>query len=121
MVNYISMPEEAERVVSTITACGVRAIAHRADVSVEAEVTAMFARMCEEFRTVDILVANAGLQQDAPVAAMTLAHWNRVLSVNLTLCARAAIAEFRRRGVVENVSCAAGKIICMSSVHLEIP
>jgi glucose 1-dehydrogenase len=47
-----------------------------------------------------------------------------VIGVNLTgqfLCARAAIREFRRRGVRADVSCAAGKIICISSVHDVIP
>ena len=55
---------------------------------------------------------------------MTLADWNTVLNVNLTgqfLCAREAIREFLRRGVVPSISSAAGKIICMSSVHQEIP
>ena len=55
---------------------------------------------------------------------MTLAQWNKVLAVNLTgqfLCTRAAAREFKRRGVSEDVSVAAGKIICMSSVHQEIP
>ncbi len=84
----------------------------------------MFKHMLEQFGTIDILVNNAGLQRDAPFASMTLAQWNTVLGVNLTgqfLCARAAIREFLRRGVVPAVSCAAGKIICMSSVHQEIP
>lgn len=55
---------------------------------------------------------------------MTLAQWNKVIGVNLTgqfLCAREAVREFLRRGVVPSVSSAAGKIICMSSVHQEIP
>ena len=55
---------------------------------------------------------------------MTLAQWNTVIGVNLTgqfLCARAAVREFLRRGIVPAVSCAAGKIICMSSVHEVIP
>jgi glucose 1-dehydrogenase len=55
---------------------------------------------------------------------MTLEQWNSVLSINLTgqfLCAREAVREFRRRGVVAEVSRATGKIICMSSVHQEIP
>ena len=84
----------------------------------------MFGKTIQEFGTVDILVANAGLQQDAPLLEMTLAQWNKVISVNLTgqfLCAREAVREFRRRGVVESVSCSAGKIICMSSVHQQIP
>jgi glucose 1-dehydrogenase len=55
---------------------------------------------------------------------MTLAQWNTVIGVNLTgqfLCARAAVREFIRRGVVDSVSTAAGKVICMSSVHEMIP
>src|SRR6185503_122999 len=37
------------------------------------------------------------------------------------LCAREAVVEFMRRGVVPRLSCAAGKIICISSVHDTIP
>jgi glucose 1-dehydrogenase len=84
----------------------------------------MFGRMMEEFGTIDILVNNAGLQQDAPIDEMTLAQWDKVIGINLTgqfLCAREAIREFKRRGVVEEVSVSAGKIICMSSVHEVIP
>jgi len=87
-------------------------------------VQAMFRKMIAEFGTVDILVNNAGLQRDAAIDQMTLAQWNTVIAVNLTgqfLCAREAIREFKRRGVVKEVSAAAGKIICMSSVHEVIP
>ena len=84
----------------------------------------MFSAMIARFGTIDILVANAGLQRDAAFHEMTLEQWNTVIAVNLTgqfLCAREALREFLRRGVVETVSRAAGKIICMSSVHQEIP
>jgi glucose 1-dehydrogenase len=84
----------------------------------------MFRNMVARFGTVDILVNNAGLQRDAAFHEMPLAHWNTVIGVNLTgqfLCARAAVREFLRRGIVPAVSCAAGKIICMSSVHEMIP
>lgn len=124
MVNYVSSKDEASAVCDEIRAMGRDAVAHRADVSVEAEVEAMLAAMTAAFGTVDILVANAGLQRDAPIESMTLEQWSKVLAVNLTgqfLCARAAIAEFRRRGVVGTISRAAGKIICMSSVHQVIP
>ncbi|MGH8772512.1 MAG: SDR family oxidoreductase, partial [Burkholderiales bacterium] len=95
-----------------------------ADVSNEEQVQAMFRTTCQEFGSVDILVSNAGLQQDAPLHEMTLAQWNKVIAVNLTgqfLCAREAIREFLRRGVVPEMSCSAGKIICLSSVHDVIP
>src|SRR5262249_22995029 len=102
VVNWVAGEEAAEQVVDEIAQAGVRAYAHRADVSREDQVVAMFARMREEFGTVDILVNNAGLQRDAAFHDMTLEQWNTVIGVNLTgqfLCAREAIREFLRRGV----------------------
>ncbi|MFE9021335.1 SDR family oxidoreductase [Streptomyces sp. NPDC007808] len=124
VVNYVAGREEAEKVVEEIRSFGVRAVAHEADVSDEDQVVAMVNRTVEEFGTLDILVANAGLQRDAPFTEMTVAQWQKVIDVNLTgqfLCAREATKEFLRRGVVPEVSRAAGKIICMSSVHQVIP
>lgn len=124
VVNYVADQESAEAVVREITSFGVRAAAYEADVSQEDQVVAMVDRMVREFGTIDIMVANAGLQRDAPFTEMTLAQWQKVLDVNLTgqfLCAREATKEFLRRGVVPEVSRAAGKIICMSSVHQLIP
>jgi glucose 1-dehydrogenase len=124
VVNYVAGQEAAEDVVRHIQDFGVRAFAHEADVSDEGQVVGMFARMLEEFGTIDVLVANAGLQRDAPVTEMTLDQWHKVIDVNLTgqfLCAREATKEFLRRGVVPEVSRSAGKIVCMSSVHQIIP
>jgi len=124
VVNYIDNEDTAQQVVRKIKSCGVNAIAVQADVSNEAQVQNMFKRMYDELGTIDVLINNAGLQRDAPFAEMTLAQWNTVIGVNLTgqfLCAREAIREFVRRGVVADVSVAAGKIICISSVHEVIP
>ena len=124
VVNYTRGEDKAREVVAEIEKNGGRAYVHRADVSREYEVLAMFARMKAELGTIDILINNAGLQQDAPLTEMTLAQWNLVINANLTgqfLCAREAVREFKRRGVVPDISCAAGKIICMSSVHETIP
>jgi glucose 1-dehydrogenase len=123
-VNYVDGDSAAAEVVNTIMSGGSRAIAIKADVSNEAEVQAMFKQMYQEFGTIDILVNNAGLQRDSPFDQMSLAQWNFVLSVNLTgqfLCSREAVREFKRRGVVKETSVAAGKIICVSSVHEVIP
>jgi glucose 1-dehydrogenase len=124
VVNYLDGVDAADAVVEEIRRSGVDSIAYQADVSSEDQVSQMFERMVQQFGTIDILVNNAGLQRDAAFHAMTLAEWNTVIGVNLTgqfLCARQAIREFLRRGVVPSVSRAAGKIICMSSVHQEIP
>jgi glucose 1-dehydrogenase len=124
VVNYRSGDEEAQKVVREASHCGAKVIAYQADVSKEEQVKGMFEKMFKEFGTIDILVPNAGLQQDAPFEQMSLQQWNTVIGVNLTgqfLCCREAVREFKRRGVRKEVSCAAGKIICMSSVHDAIP
>ena len=123
-VNYVTDAPAADAVVREIEALGGRAVAIHADVSQEADVEALFAQAIEAFGTLHIVVCNAGLQRDATAHAMTLAQWNTVIGVNLTgqfLCARAAIREFMRRGIDETVSRAAGKILCISSVHEAIP
>jgi len=126
LVNYNSdkSADDAAAIVEEVQRCGTRAFAHQADVSREEQVLAMFERMQAEFGAIDILVNNAGLQQDAALEDMTLAQWNRVIGVNLTgqfLCSREAVRAFKRRGVRDGVSCAAGKILCISSVHDVIP
>jgi len=124
VVNYVADPPSADRVVDEIRTAGGEAMAIRADVSREDEVQAMFRKMFDAYGTIHILVNNAGLQRDARFVDMTLHDWEFVLSVNLTgqfLCAREAAREFLRRGLVSEVSCAAGKILCMSSVHEFIP
>lgn len=124
VVNYVGNVDAANEVVATIKSQGGNALAIQADVSKEDQVQAMFRQMFDAFGTIDILVNNAGLQQDAPFDEMTLAQWQKVIDVNLTgqfLCAREAIREFKRRGVVPKISNAAGKIISMSSVHEVIP
>jgi glucose 1-dehydrogenase len=123
-VNYIGNDDAAREVVDGITKAGGRAIEVQGDVGEEPQVEAMVRQTVEAFGSLDIMVANAGIQKDASIGKMSLADWNRVIQVNLTgqfLCCRAAIAEFRRRGPRPDVSRALGKIVCMSSVHQVIP
>ncbi|MCP2227823.1 glucose 1-dehydrogenase [Pseudomonas mandelii] len=124
VINYHSQAEPAEELARQINAEGGRAIAIGADVSKEEDVERLFALTLEAFGSLDILVANSGMQKDAKAVDMTLADWNQVIGVNLTgqfLCARAALRIFNRQGIREGVSRAAGKIIHMSSVHQRIP
>lgn len=126
VVNYLGNKEQAEEVAQWINAnadCG-EAITIKADVSDESEVREMFEKTISHFGTVDVCVANAGIQIDHPLHEMPLSAWQKVLDVNLTgqfLCAREAILEFKRRGMRKEVSCSLGKIIHMSSVHEVIP
>ena len=124
MINYIGNAASAEEVMNSIKSEGGNASIFKADVSKEDQVIAMFAETVKTFGTVDILIANAGLQKDSKFIDMSLADWQFVLDVNLTgqfLCAREAAKEFLRRGPRSEISQAIGKIICMSSVHEFIP
>jgi glucose 1-dehydrogenase len=123
-VNYVVQPEAADEVAHEIEGMGRKAITLKADVSNEDQVERMYAGAIAHFGSLHISVSNAGLQRDSPFDEMTLEQWNTVIGVNLTgqfLCTRAATREFKRRGVISAISRAAGKIICMSSVHQEIP
>lgn len=123
-VNFISHEDQAIAVCDEIERAGSKAIPVLGDVSKENQVLAMYEQMFKEFGTIDILVSNAGVQRDSPLEKMTLDQWNTVIGINLTgqfLCCREAVKEFKRRGVRKEISCAAGKIICMSSVHQVIP
>lgn len=122
-INYVVAPETAEKVANDIIETGGQAAGFQADVSDETQVMAMYDAIRARWGTLDVLVANAGLQRDAPVENMTAAQWDTVINVNLKgqfLCAREAAKEFQRRGK-RDVSRALGKIIHMSSVHQLIP
>ena len=124
VVNYVSSEDRANEVVKKIKANGSDALAIHADVSKEDQVQLMFKQMIDAWGSIDILVANAGVQRDADFTEMTLEQWQFVIDVNLTgqfLCCREAAREFVRRGIDPTLSCSAGKIICMSSVHEVIP
>ncbi len=123
-VNYGHNRDAAEEVAAVIRSAGSDAFVSGADVSDEQDMQRLFAECIAHFGTIDVAVSNAGIQKDAPIDKMTVEQWDRVLAVNLRgqfLCAREAIREFKRRGPREDVSCATGKIICVSSVHDTIP
>jgi 3-oxoacyl-[acyl-carrier protein] reductase len=94
-----------------IIAAGGRAIAIKADVTRPEEVAAMVAAALSFFGRLDILVSNAGIGGMHPFLDETLAHWNRVLAVNLTgvfLCGQAAARAMRDAG--------GGRIVNIASV-----
>lgn len=124
VVNYVAREQAARETLEDVLVCGARAIAIAGDVSDESQVRDMFGQTVSEFGGLDIVVNNAGLQRDAPFHEMTLAQWDTVMNVNLKgqfLCTREAIRIFMRQGIRKNVSCSAGKVICISSVHDVIP
>jgi glucose 1-dehydrogenase len=123
-VNYRSDEKGAFHTIARINELGSYALPVQADVSDPEQVGHLFSKTLDKFETLDILVNNAGIQKDASFRKMSSDDWQKVINVNLTgqfLCSKQAVEIFCSQRVREGVSKAAGKIVCMSSVHEEIP
>src|SRR6202142_999360 len=90
----------AETVVEEIRRAGGTAMADGADVSNYEQVKAMVARATEQWGSVDLLCANAGILRDKSFGKMELADFARVLDVHLTgtfYCCKAVWDGMRAR------------------------
>lgn len=122
-VNYHSGRESADEVVRGLEDQGGEAIALGGDVSKPEDCKEMVEQLVERFGRLDILVANAGIQRDAPFTELSLEDWQRVIDINLTgafLCAQEAVRRFRQQPPLPNAK-ARGNIIFINSVHQVIP
>jgi NAD(P)-dependent dehydrogenase (short-subunit alcohol dehydrogenase family) len=63
-------------------ALGERALAHVADVSLEADVQGIVDRALEVWGRIDVVVNNAGIDDDCPFLDVQADSWQRVLGVN---------------------------------------
>jgi NADP-dependent 3-hydroxy acid dehydrogenase YdfG len=71
-----------------------------ADVTREQHTAAMVRRARAAHGPIDIVVANAGAAESAPIGRLDLAHWQRMLDVNLTgafLTVKAALPDLNRK------------------------
>ncbi|MEM7626142.1 MAG: SDR family oxidoreductase [Planctomycetota bacterium] len=83
-VNYAGSQARAEQVVADITTAGGKAFAVQADVTDPDQVAAMFATLDERFGgKLDVLYANAGVYEMAPVQEADLAHFDKSLDINV--------------------------------------
>ena len=124
IINYNSDDEGAKDTLEKVLEGGGKGFIYKADVSKEDEVSKMFQKAVDEYKTLDILISNAGIQKDSSFASMTLDDWNQVIDTNLTgnfLCAREAIKQFQKKKPIDLESKAVGNIIFISSVHDIIP
>ncbi len=118
-VNYHGNLAAAEAVVGQIRAQGGKAISVQADVAVEAQVLAMFARVDAELGRLTALVNNAGVvDMPARVDAMSVARLTRMFNTNVLgsfVCAREAVLRMSTKhggqgGSIVNLSSAAARL-----------
>jgi 3-oxoacyl-[acyl-carrier protein] reductase len=114
VINYIQNEAAAEEVARQARVQGVQALAVRADVADVNQAAALVQKTVEHFDRVDLLVANAGVWEGAPVEEMSEEIWDRVIDANLkgtwTTC-RAVVPYMKRQrsGAIIIVSSTAGQ------------
>lgn len=110
VVNYFQRERDAAEVVKACEQFDVRAIAVQADVAKLADAKRLTDTALEKFGSLDILIANAGIWDGAPIEEMSEDLWDKVLDANLkgtwTVC-QAATAQFKKQNV--------GNIVIVSS------
>lgn len=84
VVNYRNSRVEAEATVADCQAAGADAIAVQADVAVAQQVEQLVKQARSHFRTIDLLVNNAGIFEMTPHDQMPFDHWQRTMDCNLT-------------------------------------
>lgn len=72
-----------EQLTEALSKLGERASAVVADVSVLADLTVLFAEIKDRHGRLDVLVANAGMGEIAPLGNITEAYFDRVFSTNV--------------------------------------
>lgn len=83
VVNYAGDQAGAAKVVDKITAAGGKAIAVKADVSKQNDITQLFTETKKAFGKVDILVNNAGVYEFRPLESVDEAHFHRQFDINV--------------------------------------
>ena len=114
VINYLNNEAAAETVAQQARGLGVKAITLRADVADVGQTTALVEATVQHFGRVDLLVANAGIWEGAPVEEMSEALWDRVIDANLkgTWAACRAVVPFMKQqqsGSIVIVSSTAGQ------------
>src|SRR5919197_2789395 len=111
--------EEARQVSKGIKSLGCNSVAIEADVSKEHDCTRLVRETVKRFGRIDVLVNNAGIQEDLPLTEINLQEWYKIIGVDLTgpfICSREAVKHMKKQRNPKG-----GCIINISSVHQAIP
>jgi 3-oxoacyl-[acyl-carrier protein] reductase len=114
VINFARNEEAAEEVARLAREFGTQALPLRADISDVAQAATLVDKTVKHFGRVDLLVANAGIWEGAPVEELSEDVWDRVIDANLKgtwAACRAVVPLMRkqRRGGIVIVSSTAGQ------------
>ena len=112
-LNGFGDPAEIEAIRASIEKeCKVKAAYVAADMTKPAEIAAMIKTAERQLGSVDILVANAGIQHVAPIEEFPIEKWDAIIAINLVSAFHAI-----RTAVPGMKAKKWGRIICTASAH----
>jgi glucose 1-dehydrogenase len=119
VINYYEEKQEKDvhDIIDEIKDLGAEAIGVRGDVTQEEDIRALVEEAVSTFGKLDVMINNAGIENEVPSHELSMEDWNKVISTNLTgqfIGCREALAYFVKNQIQ-------GCIINMSSVHEIIP
>lgn len=111
--------ERAQRISDEINLLDCNSIAIQAEVSKESDYIKLIEETTKKYGRIDVLVNNAGIQQDVPFEETSIEEWYKIIGVDLTgpfVCSREAVKHMKKQEDPRS-----GCIINISSVHQTIP
>ena len=114
IVNHSNSEDEAKDTVKTILSNGGKAIAVKADVSDETQVTQLFDKAIETYGKVDVLINNAGVMISKKLKDNTQEDFSKQFDINVkgvfnTL--KEADAKLADNGIIINISSSTVKLM----------
>jgi NAD(P)-dependent dehydrogenase (short-subunit alcohol dehydrogenase family) len=120
--SYIRNEEAAQGTKKEVEALGVRCLMFKANAWNGAETDAMIRAVEAEFKSIDILVNNAAVSQNLPLALMEEDDFDHVMRVNVKgvfVTSKAVLRGMIRRkaGIIVNVGSLAGVRMIEAPIH----
>jgi glucose 1-dehydrogenase len=111
--------DELQIVSDEIKSFGCDSLAIEADISKESDCIRLIEDTINHYGRIDVLVNNAGIQDDLPLTDISIEEWYKIIGVDLTgpfICSREAVKQMKKQRDPSG-----GCIINISSVHQAIP
>ncbi|MBD2460887.1 SDR family oxidoreductase [Oscillatoria sp. FACHB-1407] len=115
--------ELAEQVAEQLRSRGLDSLAIPLDITDEQQVAMVVQKIMDQFGHIDVLVNNAGTDVTLPIEELTIADWDKVMSVNLRapfILAKAVMPLMKQQGhghIVNIASTAAKRVWANASVY----
>lgn len=122
VLNYNNSEEAAKQIQKELEEQNIKIEIFKADVSKREEVKELVKFALDKFRSIDVLINNAGIDQIKPFMDITDEDWNNIMQVNLNsvfYCSQEVLENMihNKKGCIINISSIWGKIGASCEVH----